>query len=250
MKKTILIGLTILFISLNFIDIDINKIEPYDQKEEFDPRLSYLNSIDKLENYIDSTIKTRAIEPSSVEYVATISKAIRYRFYHGFSHFTLKENWIAAVGEKIFGYGLASKVKPEDIMHLPYAACSQQALVMMEILKRKHIDYRGVGFPHHFALEASINGQWCYFDPNMEPQISNIQRPESQWGSKADNLKQYYDTSRFKDLDWKFGTKLDVTHGDVNQKYARHVKIFHTVTGIFSKILWIFPLFLLVYKKK
>ena len=250
MKKAILIGLTILFISLNFIDIDINKIEPYDQKELFDPHLSYLNSIDKLENYIDSTIKADSAQPNTVEYVDHIGRAIKLRFYHGFSHFSLKENWIAAIGERVFGYGLASKVIPDDIMHHPYAACSQQAMVMMEILKRKHIDYRSVCFPHHFALEASINSQWCYFDPNMEPHIGNKERPESRWEAKADNLKQYYDTSRFKDLDWKFGTKLVVTHGDVNQKYAGHVKIFHAVTGIFSKILWIFPLFLLVYKKK
>ena len=249
MKKPVLIGISILFLALNFIDIDINKIEPYDQREEFNPGLSYLNTIDKLECYIDSMIKVSSVQPNTVDYVAVITHVIRFRFYHGFSHFTLKENWIAAVGEKIIGYGLASKVIPDDIMHYPYAACSQQAMVMMEILKRKNIAYRSVGFPHHFALEASINGRWYYFDPNMEPHINNIDREESVWSGKADSLKKYYDTTRFRDLNWKFGVNLNVTHGSVNQKYAGHVKFFQAVTAFTSKILWIFPLLLLFYKR-
>ena len=250
MKKPILIALSIVLLSLNFIDVDINELLPYDHKEQFDPQLSYINSIDKLENYIDSTLQVDSIQANTVDYVVTITHAIRYRFYHGFSHFTLKENWIAALSEKIIGYGLASKVKPDDIMHHPYAACSQQAMVMMEILKRKKLAYRSVGFPHHFALEVLINGQWYYFDPNMEPRISNTERLESFWGAKADNLKQYYDTARFKDLDWKFGKNLEVTHGAVNQKYAGNVKIFQSVTRVLSKIMWCFPLLLLFYKRR
>ncbi len=250
MKKPVLIAISALLLSLNFIDVDINEVLPYDHKEQFDPSLSYINSIDRLEKYIDSTEVADTISRNSVQYVSGISGAIRYRFYHGFSHFTLKENWIAAVGEKFFGYGLASKVKPDDIMHHEYAACSQQAMVMMEILKRKGLAYRSVGFPHHFALEVMINGNWYYFDPNMEPRISNDQRLESYWGQKADNLKQYYDTARFKDLDWKFGRNLTVTHGSVNQKYAGNAKIFQAVTRVFSKIFWIFPLIPVFYKRR
>jgi hypothetical protein len=135
-------------------------------------------------------------------------------------------------------------------MHHAYAACSQQAMVMMEILKRKKLSYRSVGFPHHFALEVLVNGKWYYFDPNMEPNITKDERLESFWGAKADNLKQYYDTARFKDLDWKFGKDLEVTHGSVNQKYAGNVRIFQSVTGVFSKILWILPLLPLFYKRR
>jgi hypothetical protein len=250
LKKPILVALSAILLSLNFIDIDINEVLAFNHKEQFDPNLSYINSIDKLEKYIDSTEVVDTISRNSVEYVTKISDAIRYRFYHGFSHFTLKENWIAAVAEKLIGYGLASKVKPNDIMHHEYAACSQQAMVMMEVLKRKNLQYRSVGFPHHFALEVLINGNWYYFDPNMEPQITNEQRLESYWGQKADNLKQYYDTARFKDLDWKFGKNLMVTHGSINQKYAGNARIFQAVTKLFSKILWIFPLIPVFYKRR
>ena len=250
MKKPLLILLSALLLIPNFFNKDINEVLAYDHREQYDPSLNYINSVDKLEQHIDSTIAADHVRPGTVDYVVHIAAAVRYRFYHGFSHFTLRENWIAAVAEKLIGYGLASKVKTEDIMQHPYAACSQQAMVMMEILRRKHLDYRSVGFPHHFALEVNIGGNWYYFDPNMEPNIGNEQRLESYWGAKADNLKQYYDTVRFKDLDWKFGKNLEVTHGSVNQRYAQNAKLFQSVTGVASKILWIFPLLLLFYKRR
>ena len=250
MKKIILIAFSIILLSLNFINVDILEKLPYDNKEQFDPGLSYINSIDKLEQHIDSTLKADSVPDHSVEYVVKITSAIRNRFYHGFSHFTLQENWIAAISERVMGYGLASKVKPEDIMQHEYAACSQQAMVMMEILKRKKLSYRSVGFPHHFALEVLIGGGWYYFDPNMEPNIGTAERLESFWGARADSLKKYYDTTRFKDLDWKFGKNLEVTHGSVNQKFAENAKTFQSVTSILSKIIWCFPLLLLFYKKR
>lgn len=250
MTKPILIAVSAVLLSLNFINADINERLAYDHKEQFDPRLSYLNSIDKLEAYIDKNEVNGHIAPNSVDYVVTISEAIRERFYHGFSHFSISENWIAAFSEKILGYGLASKVRPDDIMKHPYAACSQQAMVMMEILKRKKISYRSVGFPHHFALEVLVNGSWYYFDPNMEPNMTNEQRLESNWKCCADNLKKFYDTARFKDLDWKFGKNLIVTTGKVNDTPAGNAKLFQSATGFASRILWCFPLLFVLYKSR
>ena len=250
MTKPILIAISALLLSLNFIDRDINETLAYDHKEQFDPRLSYLNSINKLEAYIDSNERSGHYSPNSIDYVVTISQAIRNRFYHGFSHFSLNENWIAAFSEKVIGYGLASKVRPEDIMHHSYAACSQQAMVMMAILRKKNISYRSVGFPHHFALEVSINDKWYYFDPNMEPKMTNDERLESHWKCCADNLKKYYDTARFKDLDWKFGKSLLVTTGKVNDTPAGNAKKFQSATAFVSHILWCFPLLLVLYRSR
>lgn len=250
MLKSALIILSVILLLPNFIDVDINEKFQYDHKEHFNPALSYLNSIDKLEKYIDSNQTAAAIKPKTVDYIVNIATAIKYRFYHGFSHFTLKENWIAALSEKFIGYGLASKVRPDDIIHHEYAACSQQAMVMIEILKRKNISYRSVGFPHHFALEVLINDKWYYFDPNMEPNISNEERQEENWKESVDKLKKYYDTSRFKDLDWKFGVNTKVTQGKVNQKFAGNAKIFQSVTSVLSRIAWCFPLLLLFYRSR
>ena len=250
MIKPILIALSAALLSLNFINVDINEKSAYDHKEQFDPRLSYLNSMDRLESYIDSNERAGSIDPASVDYIVTISQAIRNRFYHGFSHFTISENWIAAFSERVIGYGLASKVKPDDIMKNDCAACSQQSMVMMEILKRKHISYRSVGFPHHFALEVLMQGKWYYFDPNMEPNMTNADRLEDNWKCCADNLKRYYDTSRFKDLDWKFGKSLIVTTGKINDTLAGNAKLFQSATGLLSHIMWCFPLLIVLYKSR
>ena len=248
MIKPVLIALSAVLMLPNFFDIDIIETLEYDHKEQFDPSLSYLNSVDKLENYIDSNETAKGLKPGSVDYVVTIANVIKYRFYHGFSHLTLKENWIAALSEKVAGFGLACKVNTNDIMKHENAACSQQAMVMMDILKRKKISYRSVGFPHHFALEVLISDKWYYFDPNMEPNISNEDRLEENWKCCADNLKKYYDTSRFNDLDWKFGINTKVKQGTVNQRFAQNVKIFQSSTAFISKILWCFPMLLLFYR--
>ena len=72
MKNILLIALSVVLLSFNFIDTDINEVPPYDQKEQFDPRLSNINSIDKLENYIDSALKKDSIQPKTIDYVVTI----------------------------------------------------------------------------------------------------------------------------------------------------------------------------------
>jgi hypothetical protein len=248
--KPLLLALSAVLLSLNFINVDINEKLPYDHKENFNPGLSYLNSIDRLETYIDSTEKANQLAPNTVGYIETIDNAIKNRFFHGFSHFTIKENWIAAFSERVVGYGLDCKVRPDDIMKNENAACSQQSMVMMEILKRKKITYRSVGFPHHFAMEVQVQGKWYYFDPNMEPKISNQQRLEENWGGCADNLKRYYDTSRFKDLDWKFGKQCQVTFGTINDTPAGHAKMFQSATAFFSRFLWCFPLLIVLYKSR
>jgi len=250
LTKPILIAVSVVLLSLNFINTDINERLAYDHKELFNSQLSYLNSIDKLNGYIDSNESANHVVPGSVDDVAMISRTISERFYHGFSHFSIKENWIAAFSEKLFGYGLASKVKPDDIMQHPYAACSQQSMVMMSVLRRKNISYRSVGFPHHFALEVSVDGKWYYFDPNMEPNMKNEDRLEAKWKCCADNLKKFYDTARFKDLDWKFGKNLMVTNGKINDVPASNAKLFQSATGFASRILWCVPLLFVLYKSR
>ena len=250
MTKPILLAVSAVLLSLNFINTDINERLPYDNKEQFNSQLSHLNSVDKLEVYIDSKASTSHISPNTVDYVASVSQAIGDRFYHGFSHFSVSENWIAAFSEKVIGYGLASKVRPDDIMKHPYAACSQQAMVMMEILKRKKISYRSVGFPHHFALEVLVNNKWYYFDPNMEPKMTNEERLESNWMCCGDYLKKFYDTTRFKDLDWKFGQNLIMTTGKINDTPAGNAKLFQSATGFASRIMWCFPLLFVLYRSR
>ena len=62
----------------------------------------------------------------------------------------------------------------------------------------------------------------------MEPNIPDSDRLESKWNCCADSLKKYYDTTRFKDLDWKFGKKLNVF--GKRKRCKPNASLFHTTT--------------------
>ncbi len=251
MKQFFCILLSILFLVPNFINKDINEFLPYDKLEKFNPKLDSLNDIDKIERYVDNITAENNLKSQTFEYVAALENILEERFYHGFSHYTLKENWIAAVGERLTGIGLSAKVKLNDILKHQNAACSQQSLVMMDILKRKGINYRKVGFPHHFALEASINNKWFFFDPNMEPLMNEQQRIEENWKLSCDSLKKYYDTTKHQNLNFQFGDGgVQAFTEPTNKVYAKNVLLFQNVTAVLSKILWVFPFLLFFYYRK
>ena len=250
MTKAFLLALSILLFLPNLCNIDIFSKAKYNNREKFNPQLSYINTVEKLEKYIDSIATEKKYLSKSFEYVKSITEAIKYRFYHGFSHQMLSENWIAAVSERLFHYGLSCKVDPEEIMQNPNAACSQQSMVMMEILRRKRITYRSVGFPHHFAMEAMVEKKWYYLDANMEPDLSQKDRLEENWSANTDSLKKYYDKSRFNDLDFKFGNACKPSFSSLNDKPAKNAKLFQTVTKYASRLLWIFPLLIIFFRSR
>jgi hypothetical protein len=103
----------------NFINIDINERFDYNHKERYLPVLSSINSIDKLEKYVDEEAAVKHIGTQTPEYALLLAYFISCRFYHGFSHYKMNENWIAAVGEKVTGIGLSCKVQPDAIMPVP-----------------------------------------------------------------------------------------------------------------------------------
>lgn len=248
--KYVLIAISALLLLPNFFNIHLEDKPQYDHKELFEPGLAYINSTEKLIAVADSIAKQKNIRDNSFAYALTVSTILRNRFYHGFSRYPLSENWIATTGESLFGYGLGSIVKPDDILKYSFGGCSQQSIVLIEVMKRKGIPYRYVGFPHHYATELQFNNKWYFFDPNMEPNIPDSDRLESKWNCCAENLKKYYDTARFKDLDWKFGKNLNVKIGEVNAATAPHAVIFHTTTKYLSKTLWLFPLVIVFYRRK
>jgi hypothetical protein len=100
MLKPILIACSLLLLVPNFINRDINDQLAYDGKEKFEAGLVSLNSLDKLEAYIDRTATAQKIAVASPQYPLLVENIISRRFYHGFSHPSLSENFIAAVAEK------------------------------------------------------------------------------------------------------------------------------------------------------
>ncbi|UAY52146.1 hypothetical protein [Ferruginibacter albus] len=242
----------VLFIP-NLIHKDINEVLPYNGIEAYDPSLAYLNSISKLENYVDSVAEKKNIPINdNLAFMEVMANTIRERFYHGFSHYTLNENWIAAVSGKYIWYNLACIVNPEEIMKHDYAACSQQALVVISILRHKKIPYRTVLFPHHYALEININEHWYYFDTNLEPKIYGEQRSAEKWNDSNDSIKQYYTWLNRGNgwLDTTFGVHQKTQYGPVNNIPARHAKLFHLSTKIISKTAWLLPLLFIFFLER
>lgn len=235
----------------NFLDVDINDQHEPKRAEHFDASLSRLNSIEKLSAYADSIAAFQQINPTDPRYLLLLEKVTAERFYHGFSHYTVKENWSAAIGEKVFGNGLSCIVKPEDIMKKPKGACSQQSIVMMALLRKKHIDYRKVGFPHHFAVGARFKDKWYFADADQEPDIPLAARQRENWKGEADNLKPYYNSNVYPNLDFGFGVRQIVETGSVNEVPARRLSFFHSFTLLCSRFSWCLPLiFMFVYARK
>lgn len=242
MRKKILIILSIILLSLNFFPADINGEPEYNGKERYYPNLGHIKSLAQLEAYVDKCAEMKKFDVHSPQYSAMLAYVISCRFYHGFSHWKMSENWVAALGEKVFGYGLASKVEPEDILQHPYAACSQQTIVMMAVLRKKGIPYRKVGFPHHYAIEVHVNNSWYYFDPNMEPRMNLRQREHDQWAGINDNLKAFYNPIVHHNLNYQFGKGCKAEFGPINEVPARNASLFQSATAIISRIAWMFPL--------
>lgn len=242
MTKALLLTFSILLFLPNLFTIDIFPFAKYNNREKYNPKLLYINTIKKLEEHIDSIAAKKKLSKDSFDYVKTITETITYRFYHGFSHFLLNENWMAAVTGKLIKEDHACKVQPEAIIKHSYAACSQQEIVMMSILRKNRIPYRAVLFPHHYAIEVFVENKWFYFDPNRDPEITKDQRMETSWNHHSDTLKQYYDTILFKDLNYIFGVGLTAINSPVNEIPAPNARLFQATTKILSKTLWILPL--------
>lgn len=253
--KIVLLLFSVLLALPNLLNTDINHTSAsrpvYDGVEIYNPALQRLNSLEKLEAYTDSLAASRNISVQQSAYLLVMAEVIKERFFHGYSHYSLSQNWIAAVAERAVGHALSCTVQSDDILQYPYAACSQQAMIMMDMLKRKGIPCRHVAFQHHYALEAESNGNWYFFDPNMEPNLPLANRSHHLWANNADYLKPFYGARYSKSqLDYIFGNGQPATWGTVNEATASNAKLFHTVTKFASHWLWLLPLVLVFVKRR
>ena len=231
------------------------KIASYNHKEEYDPSLGYLNSIKKLKEYCDSLFylpnATYTIEQSDEIYSNIVSSVISKRFYWGYSSYTFSDNYLCVVISKITGGDYAAIVDPDDILKHPNAACSQQSIVMMEILKRKGFKTRKVTFlgnnkVGHFACEIFYANKWHFHDPTLEPDtavLNKYNRPNVRFIlANKDLLFLSYrnfskDSSSILDV---FG---HYSYGNTNVFPANNALIFQKTTKFFSNCIWIFFLF-------
>lgn len=148
---------------------------PNHKDEMFDPKLSFIQSPDKLRSVVDSLGEEALKNKDSSRYAILADSIVRERFYHGFSQFSLKDNHIAFL--------LASLLRPlrayvdapldaVDILKYAHAGCSQQAIVLATLLQSKGFIYNYVGLSGkmggHFVVQVKIHNRDCFFDPNIE----------------------------------------------------------------------------------
>ena len=248
--KIILLSLTIIFLLPHFIDVPGEPIPVYNHKEQFDSSLKSLNTLKKVSDAAD-VINQERYSKNSFEYALIVSKILRSRFYHGFSQYRFSENFIAVVTQDIFKNYAACLVNADEIMKYSYAGCSQLSIVFADIMRRNHVNYRTIAFPHHFAMEFYLEDSWYFFDPNMEPDLTKEQRDVRNWHHQSDSIKKYY-SSVDHDLDFVFGVGQTAGIGEINGPIAARAKPFQKVTSYISQWLWAIPLCFLIplYIKK
>lgn len=278
MKKLLLFTQLVLFISFNFFLLlnvlqlsnntaafeDMDHEKPiYNGKEEFDPSLVRINSIKKLENLCDSIYNEQKKQnPSLVfedNYPLIASSVVRKKFYHGYSSYGFSNNFMALMLEPFTGKWVSAIVIPDDIMKHPFAACSQQSIVMMTLLNRKGFTTRKVGFNGgkkwggHFCFEAFYNNNWHFFDTDQEPDaalLAKYNRPSIEVIAQNDALlvslyRHWNNPERVR------GLFKSYFYGKPNTFEAPNALIYQRVTKFLSITLWMFLLggFIFVRRK-
>jgi hypothetical protein len=246
--KLFFLSLSILLLIPNFFNVTLEQKPKYNKIEYFDPSLSKINSVQKLMSYADS-LSQKKYKRNSLQYSLVVSDVLEKRFYHGFSVYSLSQNWIAAVTQYLLGHYVANPVLPEDILKYPYAGCSQQAIVLAEVMKKNQVPYRSLGFPHHYATELEFNNSWYFFDTNMEPVMTVEDRNLKNWNHNSDQLKKFYHKN-FAAINWGLGDGLKAEVGKIDAAPAPRASLFQIVTKYLSRLLWIAPFLIAVYPRK
>jgi hypothetical protein len=278
MKRVLFFVQFLLFISFNFflflnvlqlsnINSALNNLDHeipiYNGKEEFDHSLVKLNSVSKLEVYCDSIFEEKrhgnrfyAFEEN---YPLIASSVVSKKFFHGYSSYGYSDNFMALMLEPLTRKWASAIVIPDDIMKYPYAACSQQSIVMMELLRRKGFAIRKVGFDGgkkyggHFCFEAYYNNSWHFFDTDQEPDaevLAKYNRPGIEFIAKNDAvLTAAY--SHWNNQDKVRGLFKSYFYGRTNTFEAPNALIYQKATKFLSTTLWMFFLagFIFVRRK-
>lgn len=224
-----------------------------DRNEQFDPRLLRLNSVDKLTYYCDSVYHSQFGSTHNPDfernYSQLVANVIRNRFFHGYSYYGFENNYLAVLFSRLTKNGYSAIIPPNDILKYPNAACSQQSIVMMEVLQQKGFQTRKIGFSGkstgHFCLEVFYGGDWHFYDTNLEPNeelLNSYDRPSvASLVANKDLLKKAYAAYTDFDIIDLFSS---YSYGPVNKFPGLTGMIFQKTTRFLSYTLWVF-LFLL-----
>lgn len=263
-KKTVR-WLSVLLISFFFqvflLEVTVHYFPRYNKQpgyylgtESFDPSLSRLNSINTLIDFCDSLNGGQKIKPTdSAQYANMVARVIRYRFVHGYTWYHLGHNYVATLLAPMVHSDLSAIVVPDDILKYPKAACSQQSIIGMKVLKDKGYLVRKIGFydsiyEGHFCYEVKYGEKWHFYDPNREPD-ENVLNQHDRPSIKDLNENTALLLSAYKRDSAKFVLALYSTYkyGKSGVIPGRNAMLFQTVTSILSFTLWIFLALLYFY---
>ena len=234
-----------------------NRIQDHTKvtNEQYDPRMSELDNIDKLVQYIDSITELKELGPHRAqEHVLLIDDVLRMRFYHGVSYISFADNALANLAGNLLWEDFKAGVTSEEILKHHHALCSQSAIVFQEISRRYGYDVRAIGLKNHFCSEVLYDGSWHLIDSDFEP-IFDISKPIPCVNDLADNpeltrdaYKNVQDKRFLNSLDLQF---VHVKKYNVNEFPAMKMRIFQLSTFYAGRYLWIPLLFvsLLVEKR-
>jgi hypothetical protein len=205
--------------------------------EAFDPWLAKkITTMDVLVRYIDTSYKEKRNTEAFLNYISAV---VSSRFYHGYTYYTLSDNWVAALAGKLIWKDLSAIVIPDDILRHYRAACSQQEIVLMQSVKHFGMDYRQIFFDHHFAAEVKAGGKWHYVDVNQEIKAGDQSLED------LINNGTLYSLYRSKMPANEIQTILGhPRYGKINSQNAPKAELFQEVTGWISR--FFFPALLCV----
>ncbi len=212
--------------------------------DKYDPRLGQLNSMEKLEYFIDSIAKLKKISKNDFPgYIKLVDSLIRMRFYYGLQNYRFSENYLANLAGKLIWYDMGAKVLPDDILKGRKAFCSQSSIVFQEFLRRKGFQVRSVFLSNHFCTEVLINGRWQFHDVSYKPQLKSLVNLSTEdLLANPKYLEQAYlytFAEGFRDNLQGTFTPENISYGEINAFAAPRMAIFHKVTGFLSWWGWL-----------
>jgi hypothetical protein len=222
-----------------------DQVIPPPEEDEFDSSLLYLNTISKLGDYCDSFYQANL---SKRTFPGIVSEVLRKKFYHNYSYYNINSNPLGVMMAPIIGKGLTAVVIPDDIVKYPYAACSQQSIVGMEIFKSRRFPVRKVSMldtvtnAGHFAYEVYYEKSWHFFDTDQEPDaqlLREYKRPSTAFlAANPELVLEAY----CKQKDPQVSKRLIMNHklGPVNKFPAPNAYLFQMGTKYFNYFGWLF----------
>ncbi len=142
--------------------------------EEYSPTIASINSLREFEDNIRTEIQQR--ELSGIDIPILIDDYVRRKYFFEYSFIPWYDNWILAFVDVLFPEKyIMGRMKPDELIRFDYGICNQQAIVFQKIVNDFGFEYGSVRFSTvggggHFASAVLVNGEWYYFDPNLEPE--------------------------------------------------------------------------------